>query len=214
VFSRLGAENGCEIDYEKLPQVFCDDVAGQLGEDVSLVRTYYFGTIPSSRSGFNTAKQRSFYEFLEKSCGYETEIHEVDVGSAEPHADEAWIKMALGASVMFNAALPSGLDIAVLIGDDLDYAPVLRRVRLLGRRIQLVTAHAPDGSPPPNGTSLIWKPRVSDFTPLFIDDHAEDIRLVRELVMRVCKQCGRTEATTWAGPDFFCSHCRGKHRGE
>lgn len=212
VFSKLGAENGCEIDYAKLPLIFCDDVSDQLDEEVSLVRTHYFGTIPSSRSGFSTSKQRSFYEFLESSCGYETEIQEVDVGAPETHSDETWIKMALGASIMFNAALPSAYDIAILVGDDVNYAPILRRVRLFGRRIQIVTAHAADGSQPPNGTSLIWKSRVSDFPPLFIDDRAEEIRLVRELVMRVCKQCGRTEATTWAGPEFFCSVCRGKYR--
>ena len=31
-------------------------------------------------------------------------------------------------------------------------------------------------------------------------------------VKRVCKGCGREEETTWAGLDFFCSHCRGSHR--
>ena len=53
---------------------------------------------------------------------------------------------------------------------------------------------------------------MSDFPPLYIDDHAEDVRLVRESVTRVCKQCGREEVTTWAGPEFFCSDCRGKYR--
>ena len=89
---------------------------------------------------------------------------------------------------------------------------MLRRTRLFGRRIQLVTAHAADGAQPAIGTSLIWKSRVSDFPPLYIDDHAEEVRLVRENIKRVCKQCGREEETTWAGPEFFCSSCRGKYR--
>ena len=133
----------------------------------------------------------------------------MDVAGADGH-DETWIKMALASSLMFNAALPSAFDVAILIGDDVDYAPVLRRARLLGRRIQLVTAHAPGGIQPAIGSSLIWKSRVSDFPPLYIDDHAEDVRLVRENVVRVCKQCGCEEQTTWAGPDFFCSKCRSK----
>ena len=210
IFRKLGEENGCEIDYAKLPRVFCEDVANYLDEDISLVRTNYFGTLPSARSSFSSSKQRSFYDFLEKSCGYEMEIHEVDVGGEGGH-DDMWIKMALGASLMFNAAMPTAFDIAVLVGDDLDYAPVLRRARLRGRRIQLVSAYAADGAQPAIGTSLIWKSRVSDFPPIFIDNHAAEVRLVREILTRVCKQCGREEETTWAGPEFFCSSCRGRH---
>ena len=211
IFAKLGAENGCEIDYAKLPRVFCEDVANFLDEDIGLVRTNYFGTIPSPRSSFSSAKQRSFYDFLEKTCGYEMEIHEVDmIGGAEGR-DDSWIKMALGASLMYYSAMPSAFDVAILIGDDVDYAPVLRRARLFGRRIQLVSAYAAGGVPPAVGMSLIWKSRVSDFPPLYIDDHAEEVRLVRKSVTRVCKQCGREEVTTWAGPEFFCSDCRGKH---
>ena len=209
IFAKLGAENGCEIDYAKLPRVFCEDVANHLDEDVDLVRTNYFGTIPSVRSSFSTSKQRAFYDFLEKSCGYEMEIHEVDVNGADGH-DETWVKMALGSALMFYAAMPLAFDVAILIGDDVSYAPVLRRARLLGRRIQIVTAYAAGEVPPAVGTSLVWKSRVSDFPPLYIDNHAEDVRLVRESVMRVCKQCGHEEETTWAGPDFFCSDCRSK----
>lgn len=211
IFMKLGEANGCEIDYSKLPRVFCEDVANSLDEDVGLVRTNYFGTLPSSRTSFSSPKQRSFYEFLERSCGYETEIHEVDIGGDGGH-DDSWIKMALGASLMFNAAMPGAFDVAILIGDGLDYVPVLRRARLFGKRIQLVTAHGPNGALPLQEESLIWKSRVSDFPPLFIDDHAEDVRLVRESVTRVCKQCGREEVTTWAGPEFFCSECRDKYR--
>lgn len=208
IFAKLGEESGCEIDYAKLPRAFCEDVANLLDEDVGLVRTNYFGTLPSARSSFSSTKQRSFYEFLEKSCGYEMEIHEVDV-SGEGR-DETWIKMALGSSLMFYSAMPSAFDVAILIGDDADYAPVLRRARLFGRRIQIVAGRPSEGAQQTPGTSLIMKPRVCDFPPLYIEDHAEDLRLVRENVMRVCKQCGREEQTTWAGPEFYCSECRSK----
>ena len=59
LFTKLG-ENNFEIDYAKLPRVLCEDVADAIDEDVSLVKTLYFGTIPSSRSGYNTSKQYSF----------------------------------------------------------------------------------------------------------------------------------------------------------
>ena len=108
LFAKLGEEN-FEIDYAKLPKIFCEDVANRLDEDISLVRTNYFGTIPSARSGFNTSKQYAFYDFLERSCGYETEIHEVDVGT-----DENWIKMSLASSLLYYAAQPGAFDIALL----------------------------------------------------------------------------------------------------
>jgi len=205
LFAKLGEEN-FEIDYLKLPKVFCEDVANVLDEDLSLVRTNYFGTIPSARSGFNTAKQYAFYDFLETSCDYETEIHEVDVGT-----DENWIKMSLASSLLYYAAQPSAFDIAVILGDDPDYVPALRRVRLFGKRIQIVGAHSPDGKAPTTGT-LNGRRRVSDFPMLWLDDHAAQVRLVRERIVRACRQCGREEETTWAGPDFFCSNCRGKYR--
>lgn len=209
LFSKLGEENGFEIDYLRLPKVISEDVANYLDEDVSLVRTMYFGTIPSARSGFNTSKQYSFYDFLEKSCNYETEIHEVDV---DGRPDENWIKMSLASSALFFAAQPSAYDIAIIVSDDPDYAPFLRRLRLFGKRVQIVSIHSPDGKAPAAGTSLIWKKRTSDFPPIYLDDHAQDVKLVRERVKRVCKQCGREEETTWAGPDFFCVSCRGKYR--
>lgn len=206
LFAKLGEEN-FEIDYAKIPKICCEDVANRLDEDVSLVRTNYFGTIPSARSGFNTSKQYAFYDFLEQACGYETEIHEVDVGT-----DENWIKMSLASSLLYYAAQPGAFDIALLVGDDPDYAPVLRRARLFGKRVQVVGTHDADGKEPPTAATLARRARVADFPLLWLDDHAADVRLVRERVLRVCKQCGREEETTWAGPEFFCSACRGRHR--
>ena len=69
----------------------------------------------------------------------------------------------------------------------------------------------PEGTEPPPGTTIVGRSRVMDFAPIYLDDHAAEMKLVRELRTRVCKQCGREEETTWAGADFFCSECRGKH---
>ena len=209
-FERLGEENGFEIDYARLPRILCEDVANHLDEDVSLVRTNYFGTIPSSRSGFNTSKQYSFYDFLERNCGYEIDIHEVDVGGTADRNDDSWTKIALVSSMLYYAAIPSAYDVAIVIGDDCDKAPAIRRVRLLGKRVQIVGIRPQDGAKLEQ--SLFGRSRVCDFPPVYIDDHAEEVRLVRERRMRVCKQCGQEEETTWAGPDFFCSNCRGRYR--
>ena len=212
LFEKLGMESGCEIDYAKLPSLICEQVAKTAGEDVGLVRTHYFGAVPAARPGHAPSKQGSFYDFLERSCGYETDIAEMPVG-CDSHAEESWIRMALGASMLFNAMLPTAYDVAILFGDNICYGPMLSKVRMLGKRIQIVSAHTSDGTSPLLGSPQVGKQRFFDFQPLFIDDYADQIRLVRELVMRICKKCGSDEQTTWAGPDFFCSKCRGKHRG-
>lgn len=210
LFAKLGEEN-FEVDYARFPRILCTDLANAIDEDISLVRIQYFGTIPSSRSGFNTGKQRSFYDFLEKNCHYDINIHEVDVGG-DNRADDAWIAMSLASSMLFYAAMPAAYDVAILASDDLIYAPALQLVRQFGKRTQIVSLHAANGEQPQPGQTLVGKSNTSDFVPIFLDDHAEEMKLVRELRVRTCKQCGREEETTWAGADFFCSECRGKHR--
>ena len=210
LFAKLDEDN-FEIDYKKLPFLLCESVADCLDDDVSLVRTLYFATIPSSRAGFNTSKQYSFYDFLEHSCHYETDIHESASLPESRGGEDVWTKVALSSALMYYAGLPGAFDIAILVSDEPDYTPALRRARLLGRRVQVVGVHPPGGGAPIPGTSLFTKARVCDFPPLCLDDHAADLRLVRERLVRICKQCGREEETTWAGPEFFCSNCRGLH---
>lgn len=205
LFERLGEDN-FEIDYAKLPKVICEDVANALDEDISLVRILYFGTIPSSRSGFNTAKQYSFYDFLERSCGYDTHIHEVDVGNDESRTSgNCWVEVSMATNLVYYAALPSVMDIAIVIGDCNNLAPALRRVRSLGKRVQLVGINDSNGKPE--------NTRISDFPTIFIENHAAEVKLVRERLKRVCKKCGQEEETTWAGADFFCCNCRSRYRG-
>lgn len=202
LFSKLG-EEVFEIDYAKLPKLLCEDVANSLDEDISLVRTLYFGTIPSARSGFNTSKQYSFYDFLERSCGYDAHIHEVDIGNEENTG--SWIDVSMAVNLVYYASLPGAMDVAIVVGDNPDLSPAVNRVRSLGKRVQLVGVS--DQHPT---LSSIMCPL--DFPVIHLDHHAADVKLVREKVNRVCKQCGNEESTTWAGADFFCSQCRGRYR--
>ena len=204
LFSKLGEEN-FEIDYAKLPRLLCEDVANALDEDVSLVRTLYFGTIPSARSGFNTAKQYAFYEFLERNCRYQTNIQEINVGSDENRSQSSWVDVSMATNIVYYSTLPTVMDIAIVVSDNVDLFPAIWRIRYLGKRVQVVTAHG-------ISEESLAASGVGDFDPIYLDDHAAEVKLVRERVMRVCKQCGREEETTWAGPDFFCSNCRGRHR--
>ena len=204
LFSKLGEEN-FEIDYAKLPKLLCEDVANALDEDVSLVRTLYFGTIPSARSGFNTSKQYAFYDFLERNCRYQTNIKEINVGSEESRPQSSWVDVSMATNIVYYGTLPTVMDIAIVVSDNVDLFPAIRRIRYLGKRVQVVTARGVS-------EESLAASGVGDFDPIYLDDHAAEVKLVRERITRVCKQCGCEEETTWAGPDFFCSNCRGRHR--
>ncbi len=204
LFAKSG-ENSFEIDYSKLPRLLCEDVADALDEDVSLVRTLYFGLIPSSRSGYNTSKQYSFYDFLDSACGYDTSIHEFEMTPDDPHPASSWVDVSLATNLVYYSSIPGAMDIAIIVSDSADLLPAIRRVRSMGRRVQLVGSHR-------HPLALPGGPRVGDFPPICLDTHAEDMRLVRTPTKRICKQCGCEEVTTWAGAEFFCDKCRGRHK--
>lgn len=212
IFEKLHEPNGFEIDYKKLPNVICEELANYLNQDVDIVRNYYFGTIPSQRSGFNTGKQSSFYNFLETSCGYETSIHEVEVNGSEPRNDEDWVVSALSSCLLYNVAI-NAFDIAIVFGDDENYESCFNYARLLGKRIQVVgVRNLVDGVPTTPANAVYLKPKSCDFPTIFIENFAEEIRLVRKTQKRICRECGSEEETTWAGPEFYCSKCRSRHR--
>jgi len=212
LFEVLDEQEGFEIDYKRIPDIIAHDLSECLGADVDVVRTCYFGTIPANRPGYNPAKQRSFYDFLAMQCAYDTEIVEIDYRrDPQPRTDDKSVHVALASAMMHYAAIPGVFDIAALIAGDADYIPLLRRVRTLGKRTQLVAINNVGGRFTTNA-ALLTSPGIHDFPPIFLDEHAKDVRLVREEQRRACKNCGNEEPTTWAGPDFFCSNCRGTHR--
>lgn len=205
LFEKLGEEN-FEIDYARLPKILCEEVANYLDEDISLVKIMYFSTIPSSRSGFNTSKQYAFYDFLEKNCYYDTFIYEVDVANEEYKTQSTWVDVSLASNLVYYAALPSVMDIAIVIGDSSNLSPAIKKVRSLGKRVQLVSVKN-------EAAENEKKSRISDFKTIYLEDYAAEMKLVREKIVRTCKKCRNEEETTWAGVDFFCSSCRGKFRG-
>ncbi len=211
LFDVLG-EDGFEIDYKRIPELIADDLGQWQNDHVDIVRTCYFGSLPINKPGCNPAKQKAFYDFLAVQCGYDTEIVDVDY-RREPgtRPDERWVGIALASSMIYYASLPSVFDVATLVAGDSEYIPLLQRVRAMGKRTHLV---AINNTAERNATSQILQsePGVLDFPPLFLDEHAKELRLVREEQVRSCRICGREEATTWAGPDFFCSTCRSEHR--
>lgn len=209
LFDKLGAKN-FEIDYKRIPDIIAQSLAEISGQEVDVVRTCYYGTIPANKMGYNPAKQKVFYEFLGDQCGYEMDITEIDFRK-EPNVlpDCKWVNANLASEMTYFATVPGAYDVAVLVGGDADYVPVLRRVRQLGKRVQLVAMNAVRGHAISSKT-LLTADKCFDFPHVFMDEHAGDFRLQREMLKRACMNCGKEEETTWGGEEFYCAECRAK----
>lgn len=200
-----------EIDYARIPRVIARHIGRHFRMAVDVVRTHYFGAIPVNKPGFNPAKQQMFFNYLAERCFFETEIYDIDFRhdpSSRPK--EKCVDIALAASMLYYAARGDGYDIAALLAGDLDYLPMIRRVRLLGKRTLLV-ALKEIGTYYPTSKRLLESPNLFDLPHLFLDDHLEEIRLKRTVAMRQCDNCGNTERTTWTGDAFYCVACRSRH---
>ena len=209
LFDKLG-EKGFEVDYKRIPDIIAQSLAEISGQEVDIVRTCYYGTIPTNKIGYNPAKQQMFYDFLGEQCGYEMDITEIDFRK-EPNAlpDTKWVNANLASEMTYFAALPCVYDVAVLVAGDADYVQVLRRIRRMGKRVQLV------GMNPVRGHSISSRTFLTatecfDFPHIFMDEHANEFRLQREMQTRTCMSCGKEEETTWGGEEFYCAECRTK----
>jgi DNA-directed RNA polymerase subunit RPC12/RpoP len=209
LFNRLG-EKGFEVDYKRIPDIIAQSLAEISGQEVDVVRTCYYGTIPVNKLGYNPAKQKVFYDFLGEQCGYEMDITEIDF-RCEPTAmpDAKWVNANLASEMTWFATVPGAYDVAVLVAGDADYIPVLRRVRRLGKRVQLVAMNA-QRNVAITSKLLLTAPNCFDYPHIYMDEHAVEFRLRRETQTRACMSCGKEEETTWGGDEFFCSECRVK----
>ncbi len=210
LFTNAG-EDGFEIDYKRMRGLVQTSISETLDQDVDIVRTCYFGTLPSNRPGYNPSKQRIFYNLLAEQCGFDTEITQIDFRSEPGQSEDRGVCVALAVKAMHFAAIPCVYDIAVIIGGSHEYRALCSGLKNLGKRTMIATIRNREGfivtSP-----SLLSEPGVSDLPILFLDDHLDELRLVRSEQLRTCKLCGAQESTTWAGPEFFCSKCRTDHR--
>jgi len=200
-----------DIDYQKIPFIIERHLREQTEKEFDIVRTHYFGSIPINKPGFDSGKQDAFYKYLADKCFFETEIYNIDFrNDPSCRPKEKCVDIALASSMLFNAAMPGSYDVAALVVGDVDYLPVIRRVRSLGKRSLLVGLKKVEGHYP-TSNKLISEPCLFDFPPLFLDDHLEEIRLHREQILRRCMNCRKTENTTWAGKEFYCVQCRAQN---
>lgn len=195
------------INYKKLPGLVAGILNKQVGDRIDVVRTNFFGAMPINKPGFDPTPQQNFFTFLEKDCHYSMEIHDIDFKNhTDIHPQEKCVDVALATSMMMYAAIPGSYDIGVLVAGDLDYMPLLKRVRLLGKRTMLVAMRSfPDYAP--SNEKLICDYSLFDFDVLFLDDYLEELRLVREKKLRTCDSCGEKMFTSWEGEQFYCPAC-------
>lgn len=201
-----------KISYQNLPELITDHIEGQSNRKVDVVRTCFFGAIPVNKPNFDAAPQEAFYEYLQKECRFEVEIFEIDFKNQTAYSpQEKCVDIGLATSMMYYAAMPDAMDVAALVAGDYDYMPVLRRVRMLGKRTQLV-ALKKLGNVYPTSQKLLNSYDLFDFQPLFLEEHLDEIRLVKEKRERTCDSCGTMELTDWSGRFFYCHQCRNRHR--
>ena len=195
------------INYKSLPQIIAQHLSKEVGENIDIVRTNFFGAIPINKPGFDPAPQQNFFTFLEKDCHYAMEIHDIDF---KHHNDiqpqEKCVDVALATSMMMYACIANSFDIAVLVAGDLDYKPLLMRTRLMGKRTMLVAMRSfPDYAP--SNEKLLNDFSLFDYDVMYLDDYLEELRLVREKKLRTCDSCGEKMFTYWEGKQFYCPNC-------
>ncbi len=201
-----------KINYQSIPQLVSRHLASVSKKEIDIVRTCFFGSIPVNKPDFDSGPQEAFYDYLRKECLFETEIYQIDFKNQQGTSpQEKCVDIALSTSMMHYATIPGALDIAVLLAGDFDYMPVLRRIRTLGKRT-LLAALRRLGNVYPTSQKLLNSTDLFDFPHLFLDEHLDEIRLIKEKHYRKCLSCGKEELTDWSGPTFYCSECRNKHR--
>jgi hypothetical protein len=132
--------------------------------------------------------------------------------------EEKCVDIALASSMLYFAALPLAYDIAIVIGGDRDYVPVLQKVRLLGKRVALASIHGACSYELMEGKNLKG---VRDFDVIWLQDILDDIRLVAE------ERPLRCMSPFHKGPNpvmsdefvrknrpFYCKDCRERIRNE
>ncbi|MCK5879237.1 MAG: NYN domain-containing protein [Holophagae bacterium] len=202
-----------KINYQSIPQLVSNHLASVSEKEIDIVRTCFFGSIPVNKPGFDPGAQEAFYDYLRKECHFETEIYEIDFKNQQGLSpQEKCVDIALASSMMHYASIPGAIDVTVLLAGDFDYMPVLRRVRAMGKRTLLAGLRRL-GSIYPTSQKLLHSTDLFDFPHLFLEEHLDEIRLVKEKHNRKCLSCGTEELTDWSGPAFYCSDCRNKHRG-
>lgn len=214
-----------KLDYGKIPTVVHNRLCQELDlepNQIDMIRTHLFGSIPVNVADEDREKidrQDSFYKLLREKYHYETEVFSIDFGgralSARGGEGDSWVPrekcvdIALASSMLYQAAVPHCYDIGVLVAGDLDYKPLLRKLRMLGKRTMVVGVR---GSTCREFLVQDSREQIRDFDVLFLNDYLDELELKMETRKYNCGRCGRVFYTDYQprnGQKVFCDDCRG-----
>lgn len=220
-----------QIDYGKLPRVVGGQIAQKLGDkSVDIVRIFMFGSNATNYQETDkemVKRRRIFYDILREEYGYEVEVYLVDyrgrrLKRKDRHPDddfspeEKCVDIALASSMLYFAALPLAYDIAILIGGDRDYLPVLQKVRLLGKRVAIASIQGACSYELMEGKNLKG---VRDFDVIWLNDHVKEFQLVPEMRELTCRSPFHEGPNPVMSDEFirknrpfYCKDCREKIR--
>src|SRR5690606_14698300 len=150
--SELGRTQGkpdFQLDYRRIGGVIADEIGRRhhLGP-IDVVRAHYFVSRRPEANGPDAAlaqRRRAFLARLHDEPHVELELVDVDHGgrAARDAGDNPpslpALPVALTVAAMRHALTPGLLDLAIFMLGDRCYAPLLREVRRLGRRVALVS---------------------------------------------------------------------------
>lgn len=222
-----------QIDYGKLPGVLGRIVSENLGgAEVDIVRTHLFGSNARSYSDEDrdlVYRRKDFFNLLREEYHYQVEVYEIDYRGRrlrkkdrDPSDDftpeEKCVDIALASSIMFYAALPYAYDIAILVGGDRDYIPVLKKVRQLGKRVAITSIK---NSCPREFRDTANPLGLRDFDIIWMDDKKimDEYKLEATNKWVICRSPLHTdENPVWTDEfvrksrPYYCRECREKMR--
>ncbi|HEX2479181.1 MAG TPA: cold shock domain-containing protein [Geminicoccaceae bacterium] len=189
----LGREQGkpdLQIDHRRMGGVLADELGRRhhLGP-IDVVRSHYFASRRHDLEAHDPAlvpRRRAFLAGLHEPH-IELEMVDVDHGGrvagrdGEPIADSSAVPVALAVAAMRHALTPGVLDLAIFLLGDRCYAPLLRELRRLGRRVALVSVDGSCGAELADPGNPL---RVCDF----------DVLWLHEVVGRIERWRGRRPA--------------------
>jgi cold shock CspA family protein/uncharacterized LabA/DUF88 family protein len=220
------------IDYGKLPSVLAGHLSKSLGQDVDLVRTYFFASIPKNvapQDISHVEDQRDFYNRLKEDFNYETEIYEIDFKKrryfrAERSSQDTYVPkekcvdIALASTMLYFSALPYGFDAAIPVIGDEDYVPALQHLRRMAKRVMIASIHGScDRVYDPSIDSADSR-RVRDVDTVFLDEILGELLLEYPLIQLECNSpLHEGDNPVWVreqprkGRPYYCPHCRAQY---
>jgi predicted RNA-binding Zn-ribbon protein involved in translation (DUF1610 family) len=207
----LDGRQDFELDYKALPLLVKNHLQQQLETQVDMVRTYYFGTIAINKPGHDNLREKQFYEMLNKRCLYNTEIYDFDFKNKESGRRENCLEVGLASMALFHAFQPGTYDIACFLAGDIDYQPMIKHLRMLGKRTVMIGVKGANGFYPVH-PRMLEDANLFDFPPVFLDEHLDKLQYQRTEQLRTCDSCGREESTTFTSDWFYCKNCREEYR--